>query len=151
MLRRFDAGAAAVLVMVLAEHLLLRRTVKKYYATHLPHYDSIGSYTFAYDVLNAYANEGWWAALRLATGFGLSLTQPLFAAVFAPLLSHDRRRACSPTTPCASGRFASHGGTGGSITLRSTCRGTNIARRHQATQIAQEHSVLTRRRPSAKA
>lgn len=45
--------------MVLVEHLLLRRAVKNYYATHLPHYDSIGSYTFAYDVLNAYANEGY--------------------------------------------------------------------------------------------
>jgi hypothetical protein len=87
MLRKLDAGAAAVLVMVLAEHLLLRNAVKKYYATHLPHYDSVGSYTFAYEVLNAYANDGWWAGVKLATGFGLSLTQPMFAALLAPLLS----------------------------------------------------------------
>jgi hypothetical protein len=86
-LRSLDAGAFAVAVMVLAEHLLLRNAVKKYYATHLPHYDSIGSYTFAYDVLNAYANDSWWAAMKLATTFGLSLTQPLFAALFAPFLT----------------------------------------------------------------
>lgn len=87
MWRKLDTGAAAVLLMVLAVHLLLRNAVKKYYATHLPHYDSIGSYTFAYDVLNAYANEGWWASIKLASRFGLSFTQPMFAAVFAPFLS----------------------------------------------------------------
>lgn len=87
MLRKLDAGALAVLLMVLVEHLLLRNAVKKYYVSHLPHYDSIGSYTFAYEVLNAYTNEGWWAAIRLAPRFGLSLTQPMFAALFAPFLS----------------------------------------------------------------
>jgi hypothetical protein len=81
-LRKIDAGVLALLVMVLVEHLLLRSAVKKYYAIHLPHYDSIGSYTFAYEVLNAYAADGWWAGVKLASGFGLSLTQPMFAAFF---------------------------------------------------------------------
>ena len=87
MLRKLDAGAATVFLMVLAVHLLLRSSVRKYYASHLPHYDSIGSYTFAYDVLNTYAAQGWWAGVKHASGFGLSLTQPMFAAVFAPFLS----------------------------------------------------------------
>jgi hypothetical protein len=38
--------------VVLAVHLLLRSSVRKYYASHLQHYDSIGSYTFACEVLN---------------------------------------------------------------------------------------------------
>jgi hypothetical protein len=100
MLRQLGAGAAAVLLMVLVEHLLPRNAVRKYYVTHLPHYDSIRSYTFAYEVLNAYANESWWAGVKLVTGFGLSLTQPSFAALLAPFVSPTPQSLLLYNTRC---------------------------------------------------
>jgi hypothetical protein len=63
----FETYAVAVPVMVIVEHLLLGTVAKKYYGTHVPHYNSTGSYTAAYEVLNAYSNEGWWAAAKFAT------------------------------------------------------------------------------------
>jgi hypothetical protein len=60
--------------------------VKAYYATHLPHYDSVGSYTHAFRIINLAHSGSWREAWDLTLGFSLSPTQALFAFLLSPFL-----------------------------------------------------------------
>ncbi|SEH30309.1 hypothetical protein SAMN04244559_00892 [Magnetospirillum fulvum] len=83
---RLDLGHVCLALVLCLFHALLYWKIAEFYAAHLPHYDSIGSYTQAFRVLRAYHQDGWGAAFELASKFHLSLTQAMFAALFAPLL-----------------------------------------------------------------
>lgn len=61
--------------------------LRHYYATHLPHYDSVGSYMMAYRLLALFHHAGLASALHEALHFSLSQTQALFTVIFAPVLS----------------------------------------------------------------
>jgi hypothetical protein len=63
--------------------------VGRYYATHLPHYDSIGSYTLMFEVMNTAQRDGVAAALALAMTSSISWLQPLYALLLAPFAARE--------------------------------------------------------------
>lgn len=64
--------------------------VDRFYTLNIPHYDSVGTLTYGFRILNAYAAGGYAAAFALLGNYAdwtaLSYTQAWFAAVFAPFL-----------------------------------------------------------------
>lgn len=60
--------------------------IEEYYAVHLPHYDSIGSYTYAFQIIQKFREAGWGEAFEHATKFSFSQTQALFTALLALVL-----------------------------------------------------------------
>lgn len=67
-------------------HLLTVWQIDAYYATHLPHYDSVGTYTKAFRVKSLWESEGAVAAWALASGNFLSVNQGLAMFLAAPIL-----------------------------------------------------------------
>jgi hypothetical protein len=65
-------GFAALLAVAAVFHILEYHYLKNAYATHMPHYDSMGSYMYMYEVRNALHAEGFFPALKLASGHFLS-------------------------------------------------------------------------------
>jgi hypothetical protein len=90
--RRDSAYAVfAILVVVLGFHLFAIYWINHFYALNLPHYDSVGTLTFAYRVLDAFNRGGYAGAFGFLgsqpASVALSATQAAFAAIFAPILS----------------------------------------------------------------
>jgi hypothetical protein len=57
-----------------------------YYAAAIPHYDSVGGYIRAFEILNLAENSGYRPAVEYAARFHQSITQSFFAALFSPVL-----------------------------------------------------------------
>ncbi len=85
--RKLDAGIILVLVTALVFHVLSYFYVKAFYEQNLPHYDSVGSYTLMFEIMNTYHRDGFMAALGDPSNYFLSWLQWLFAVLGAPLLS----------------------------------------------------------------
>lgn len=68
-------------------HFLAFFFVGDYYENHPPHYDSIGSYTHMFRVLDAVHTQGWLVAWKMAASFSLSWLQGFFALTASPFLS----------------------------------------------------------------
>ena len=81
-------GFAALLAVAAVFHILEYHYLKNAYATHMPHYDSMGSYMYMYEVRNALHAEGFFPALKLASGHFLSWGMSFFALVFSPVLQN---------------------------------------------------------------
>lgn len=88
--RRLLTSSLALLVIVFAFHLFAVNEVRQFYDLNIPHYDSVGSLTFGYKILNAYRDGGYIAAFEFvaehSASAALSLTQAYFAALFSPVL-----------------------------------------------------------------
>lgn len=61
-------------------------TVKKFYENHLPHYDSIGSLTGMFYIINTFKQDGIFEAFNLSRSSFLSWGQSFFAFLAAPFL-----------------------------------------------------------------
>jgi hypothetical protein len=57
--------------------------VRDYYLVHLPHFDSIGAYTYAYNVMNTAVTQGRIPAIRLAAQNNLGWLEPFYALPFS--------------------------------------------------------------------
>ena len=57
--------------------------VRAYYLTHLPHFDSIGAYTYAFNVMNTTVTRGRLAGVILAAQSNLSWLEPFYAIPFS--------------------------------------------------------------------
>jgi len=68
-------------------HVIAYFAVKSFYSQHLPHYDSMGSYTKMFEIINTYRQEGFREALKIASAFHLSWLQSFFALIGAPFLN----------------------------------------------------------------
>lgn len=85
-LRSFS-GVTAVVLTVTVFHAITYYYVRAFYAANLPHYDSIGAYTFMFEIMNLYDSGALTVALAKASGFFLSWLQAFFALIGAPLLN----------------------------------------------------------------
>jgi len=87
---RTSIELAVILLVLCVFHVASVRFVREFYAVNLPHYDSVGSLSIGYRILNAYAAGGstgaFAAMLADRASFALSMTQSGFAALFAPVL-----------------------------------------------------------------
>ncbi|MFZ5811845.1 MAG: sialate O-acetylesterase [Thermodesulfobacteriota bacterium] len=79
-------GFAALLAVAAVFHILEYQYLQNAYATHMPHYDSMGSYMYMYEVMNTLHAQGFFPALKLASGHFLSWGMSFFALVFSPVL-----------------------------------------------------------------
>ena len=84
-------GIAFLVAISAGFHVFSVRWIDHFYAINPPHYDSVGSLTIGYLILNAYRQSGLDAAISFLTQndayAALSLTQAYFAVLFAPFLA----------------------------------------------------------------
>ena len=84
---------AFLVAFVGAFHALSVDLVRNFYAINIPHYDSVGSLSVGYRILNAYADGGFSGAIAAISedraSFALSMTQAGFAVLFAPVLERS--------------------------------------------------------------
>lgn len=81
------AYAAIVAATILAFGVYHSIAVGTFYASHIAHYDSVGTLLYATQTLNVYAEKGYAAAISHAWQLPpLSIVQNLFVAFAAPLL-----------------------------------------------------------------
>lgn len=85
-LKRIE-GWLFLAITALIVHIVAYIGVRYYYATHLPHYDSIGSYTVMFQIIQTYRQHLWDAALTQAIEFDLSWLQSFFALLSATFLT----------------------------------------------------------------
>lgn len=83
------AAALALVLTVAAFHAMTVGLLVWYYRNHLPHFDSVGSYTFMAQVTEITRSSGWLAGLRYASQFHLSWLQGMFAVLVAPVLPSE--------------------------------------------------------------
>jgi hypothetical protein len=82
-----NRGLLLLIATLLLFHIISYFYIREFYSQHLPHYDSIGSYTFMFEVINTYENGGFTVALEKASLFHLSWLQAFFALIAAPFLN----------------------------------------------------------------
>ena len=86
-------SALAVACIACAFHFFGVAWVQHYYSKNIPHYDSIGTLTFAYKIIGSYNTGGYYSVLDFLSQqrpfVNLSPTQAGFAAIFAPILSPE--------------------------------------------------------------
>lgn len=82
-----NVGLILIFFTTVVFHIIAYVSVKSHYSQHLPHYDSIGTYTGTFQVINTYFQEGFSAALKLASSFHTSWLQSYFALLGAPFLN----------------------------------------------------------------
>jgi hypothetical protein len=88
--RKFIEERPGVLLIVIATalfHAITYLRVQRIYAEHLPHYDSIGQYTFMFRVMNVFREDGFSPALDMVLNYHLSWLQGFFALLGAFFLS----------------------------------------------------------------
>lgn len=83
----YYAGPVLLALTAIGFHAVAYHAVESFYATHLPHYDSMGSYTKAFEVITAYREQGFLRALTTASAYYLAWLQSFFALLGAPLLA----------------------------------------------------------------
>lgn len=82
--RRLKLGVGAVLVGCTSlTYLATFFVVRAYYATHLPHYDSIGSYGYLFQMLNDVHHHGLAATLARADTSSMTWLQPAYTLLLA--------------------------------------------------------------------
>lgn len=82
-----NLGMVLLFLTSVVFHLMAYFTVKSFYSTHLPHYDSMGTYTMMFQIINTYHLEGFRSALNIALSYHLSWLQSFFALMGAPFLN----------------------------------------------------------------
>lgn len=75
--------AALILASTASLYALTFAIVRRYYATHLPHYDSIGSYGFMFGVVNLARTDGVAAAAVMASEWSTTWLHGFFALLVA--------------------------------------------------------------------
>lgn len=85
-LRKYS-GLLAIFFVVAVFHILSYNYVAAFYRSNLPHYDSMGSYTTMFGIMNLFHAEGFLVALTVSSTHFLSWLQSLFALLSAPFLS----------------------------------------------------------------
>lgn len=77
----------ALLAVLVGFYALGQFLLTNYYASSIPHYDSVGGYTIGFETLNISRSQGYWAGILHALQYRLSIAQSFFAAIFSPILS----------------------------------------------------------------
>ncbi len=81
---------AVLAIVLLGFHILGTALVRYYYGYNIAHYDSVGGLIQSIQTLEVYHDQGYIAGLAAAWEKApLSITQNLFAAVFAPYIDPD--------------------------------------------------------------
>lgn len=81
------SGLLSIFAVAALFHALAYYYVAVFYRNNLPHYDSIGSYTVMFEIINSFHAEGFAAAFSKSLTFWLSWLQSLFALFGAFFLS----------------------------------------------------------------
>ena len=79
-------GILWVCATALFFHVIAWFSVKSFYSTHLPHYDSMGAYEVMFRIIDKFHQEGPVPAIRLASSYFLSWLMSFFALIGAPIL-----------------------------------------------------------------
>ena len=88
---------AGLVLFVIAFHILTVGHIVDFYARNIPHYDSVGSYIFGFQVIDTYHRDGWRAAFDQASTNSLSITQS-YSRGFSLRCSAARHRRASKYT-----------------------------------------------------
>lgn len=82
----FIVAAVGIFLLAILSHGFASLHLDAYYASHLPHYDSMGSYTKMYEIINARRAGDLHMAFELAANYDLSWLQGFFAFFLAGIL-----------------------------------------------------------------